>query len=97
MSFLLYSYQGDIGSALLSAVALVPYLGDAPKLRHIDEYIELYNVTTHSHHIIPKAVYKYMDELWDVMGRDSKYNRVELPAGFHGNHKELRTLEEKEH
>ena len=27
-----------------------------------------------------------MDDLWDVMERDSKYNRIELPAGFHGNH-----------
>lgn len=86
-SAILNFYQGRYwDSAFSAAAAFLPYLGDLPKVRHADDLWEIYNITVHSHHIIPKALFKKMDDLNYVLKRDSKLNRIIVPSGFHGNH-----------
>jgi RHS repeat-associated protein len=84
ISTALYLYQGKVGDALLSAIAIVPCIGDITKIKHIDEYVDLFKVVYHNHHIIPKAVYKRMEDLWTVMEKNNR--TIKVPAGFHGNH-----------
>ena len=84
ISAALYLYQGKKKDALLSGLAILPYLGDLSKIKHIDEYLDLYKAIIHKHHVIPKAVYKNMEDLWTAMGKNKELMAV--PAGFHGNH-----------
>ena len=87
ISALLNFYQGKVGDGFLSSLAVIlPYVGDLPKLRHSGDYWELYQIVTHSHHIIPRALFKKIDDLSFVLRRDSELNRLVVPMGFHGNH-----------
>ncbi len=87
VSSILNLYEGKYWDSALSAVAAVfPYLGDLPKARRAGDLWDIFNVVAHSHHIIPKALFKHMDDLNYVLKRDSELNRIIVPSGFHGNH-----------
>ena len=43
-------------------------------------------MSTHKHHLIPKAVYKKFPELKNILKRDGAENLIDIPEGFHGNH-----------
>lgn len=96
ISALLYLYQGKKRDALFSGLAFIPYFGDLPKIKHLDEYTDLAKVVFHKHHVIPKAVYKKMEDLWTVMEKNNELMLVR--AGFHGNHpKYSKWIEEQLH
>ncbi len=80
---ILYAKNRDWGNASLSVVAIIPGVGDAVKVKRINNAIEQLKV--HKHHIIPKAVYRDYKEIQSLMHKDID-NLIEIPAGFHGNH-----------
>ena len=80
---ILYAKNRDWGNASLSVVAIIPGVGDAVKVKRINNAIEQLKV--HKHHIIPKAVYRDYKEIQSLMHKDID-NLFEIPAGFHGNH-----------
>lgn len=85
ISAILSAYDRDYSAALLSVVSIFP-IGDVVKVKKASKLKDLYFYITHSHHLIPKAVYRRFEDLTGVLKRDGKMNRMDLPAGFHGNH-----------
>ena len=79
---------GDYGNAALSAVGILPYVGDLAKCSRLKKGLDAVEaiVKTNKHHLIPKAVYNQFSDVAEFMARDSKVNLLEVPAGFHGNH-----------
>ena len=84
----IYLSVGDYGNAALSAVGILPYIGDLAKCSRLKKGLDAVEaiVKTNKHHLIPKAVYNQFSDVAEFMARDSKVNLLEVPAGFHGNH-----------
>jgi len=87
ISGILSALVGNYSDCFWSAIAIIPYAGDLSKLRKSDKLLEVYNIIVHSHHIIPKAVYKHFEDIISpIMKKNAKDNLINIPAGFHGNH-----------
>lgn len=74
-----YLARGDYQNAAIAAIAILPF-GDVAKgykfaVRGIQK-----------HHIIPKAVYKKIPELKNIMKLEGGHNLKKIPTPFHGNH-----------
>lgn len=85
----IYFTNNDWKNAAISAISIVPLVGDLTKVKRAGMAVEYFfngvKLKKHKHHIIPMAVFKENTNLSKYMHKD-KGNLIELPEKFHGNH-----------